>query len=98
MSLFITTGRRMTRQLQDALDGLGESRRTVAAAFDQVADSGTPLAPIYRAMALELRLAEMAERDTLDRLTAEHHDGLPDGPPLPRPSGPVWHADPDAAA
>ena len=90
--LFTTTGRRMTRALQDALDGLGESRRIVAEAFDRVADSGSPLGPVYRAMALELRLAEMAERDTLDRLTTEHHDGLPDGA-LPEASGPAWWPD-----
>ncbi len=85
-----TTGRRMTRRLQDALDDLtGVDRAAVREAF---AESVTPiLGPLHRALSLELTLCDLRESDLLLQHSRElqaDRDAIPE-PPLPAASGPV---------
>jgi hypothetical protein len=89
-AVLTTTGRPMTRRLQEALDDLtGADRAAVAQAFRE---SDTPvLGPLYRALSLELRLCDLRESDLLlqhDRELQADRDALPE-PPLPPASGPV---------
>ena len=86
-----TTGRRMSRQLQDALDGMyGNDRRAAREVFESHAPD-TPLRRLLRAVALELRLGDIRTTATIHRLEREHDADLPDGPPPPRPAGGVYH-------
>jgi len=85
-----TTGRRMTRALQSALDDLtGADRAAVAQAFRE---SDTPiLGPLHRALARELRLCDLRDADLLLQHSRElqaDRDAIPE-PPLPPASGPV---------
>jgi hypothetical protein len=85
-----TTGRPMTRRLQDALDDLtGLDRAAVRQAFTE---SATPvLAPVYQALAVELRLCDLRDADLLLQHSRElqaDRDALPE-PPYPPASGPA---------
>ncbi len=88
--ILTTTGRRMTRALQSALDDLtGADRAAVAQAFRE---SDTPvLGPLYRALAQELRLCDLRESDLLLQHSRElqtDRDAIPE-PPYPPASGPA---------
>lgn len=92
-----TTGRRMSRALQDAIDNQPD-RRVAAEVFSELAEASTTttLRPLYAALALELRLAELREQDVLHRLAVDAAEG-PDDPrhPIPPASGPAMVCDPD---
>jgi hypothetical protein len=77
-----TTGRRMTRALEEALDDItGIDRRH---AIEAMRGSDSPaLGRVYRALAIELMLVDLRERDLFHRMTADRRASLPDPPELP---------------
>ena len=88
--LFILPAR-CSNQLRTAIDD--QKQRPVAAEmFDQLAGRYPNLGRLFAALAVELRLATLADEETLRQLAAEHHDGLPD-PPLPEDTGDAWRPD-----
>lgn len=89
---FTTTGRRMTKQLQAAIDNVAKPGET-AWVLEQAAeghDEQSDFGDLMRAIAFEIRLRVQAEEATLHDLEADMRDGQPDGPPLPQAEGSAW--------
>jgi hypothetical protein len=92
------TGRRMTRNLQNAIDALGDSARrtTVAAMYVASAESTTTLGPIMLAMAREIELQGLREQAAWEAAMRAVAEPEPDVPPLPGPTGTAtFYFDPD---
>ena len=85
------TGRRMTGQLQAALDNVGARDRALVAAAFQVQEGRT--GPLLRALALELQLCSLREDATITAaeasLAAKDEDERP-YPPSPTPGLELW--------
>jgi len=99
--MFTTAGRRMSKNLQQALDAftggqLRVTRDTLAGMARRELDGGQPWNDLFAAMAIELHLCEQRQdelfrRHELDR--AAELDALPQ-PPLPVAEGqPMVHLD-----
>lgn len=90
-----TTGRPMTTQLRAALDNLtGATRERVIRVLSDP-DPGSVTGPIHRAIALELRLAQMREDDTLRGMSRDLSADGPDDPPWPKATGTAKWMDDD---
>lgn len=88
--LFTTSGRRMSRSLQAAIDGLGaEDRRRAIEALS--ASDGPVLGRLMRAVAVELGLAALREAHTLAGLEEDLAG------PVDLDLEPPWPAPPDGA-
>lgn len=90
---FTTTGRKMSRRLQSALDDIDKPAQTAAVLEEGAAahEGEQPdFGKLMRAIAFELRLRVVAEAATLHDLEADLRNGQPDGPPLPQAEGSAW--------
>jgi len=76
-----TTGRRMTRALEAALDGMPNRRHRITALSEVALD--TPLGPLFRAVALELTLVGLREADALLGMERALADDSDEDPPMP---------------
>lgn len=93
-----TTGRRMSRQLQDAIDGLyGKQRRVTRAVLTEVGHDDS-YGRLLRAVLLELDLSDLRSQAVIRRIEQDASADLPDGPPLPRPAAGAWWPEDDGAA
>ncbi len=85
------TGRRMTGQLQAALDNVGARDRALVAAAFRVQEGRT--GPLMRALAVELQLCSLREDATIAEaeadLAATDEDERP-YPPSPTPGLALW--------
>jgi len=79
------TGRRMTGQLQAALDNVGARDRALVVAAFQVQEGRT--GPLLRALALELQLAGLREYEAIK--AAEASLAATDEPDRPYPPSPT---------
>ncbi len=89
--MFTTTGRRMTGQLQEALDNVTGRDRALMVAALQTSEGRT--GPLLRALALELNLAGLREHEAIT--AAEADLAVVDDRPWPQPpDGPAMWFDP----
>jgi hypothetical protein len=88
-----TTGRRMSIRLQQAIDGLAD-RGLCIRALEQMGQQGGRLSNVYAALALELRLSDLRELETLRQMAVAEAAAVPE-PPLPEATGPAVYIDPD---
>ncbi len=89
--MFTINGRRMTRQLADAIDALAASDRKVVVAA--LTESTGRLAGVHHALALEVQLAGLLHDDALRHLEADVRADIPE-PPLPEATGGTCWYDP----
>jgi len=87
---FKVTGRRMSGQLQAALDRVGARDRKLMAAA--LLEQQGRLSPLLRALALELQLAGLREHAALTAAEADLAGDEPDRPypPSPTPGLELW--------
>jgi len=90
--MFTTTGRRMTGQLQAALDNVGARDRALVAAAFQTQQGQT--GPLLRALALELQLCGLREDAALTAAEADLAGPASEErpfPPSPTPGLELWY-------
>lgn len=87
-------GRPMTGALQSALDGLNARQRGIVIRVCAETPEGSLMAPLYRALALELQLCGVRQAET-DRVFRQMAQDSIDAPPLPPPTGPRVRFDPE---
>ncbi len=88
----VTTGRRMSGQLEAALDRVGARDRAMIAAAFQVQEGRT--GPLLRALALELQLCGLREHEALtaaEASLAATDEPEPPFPPSPTPGLELWY-------
>lgn len=84
-----TTGRPMTRGLQEAVDNITGGNRTRMIRALEAGTKDRHLDRLMRALAGELRLAQLREDETLRRIK-QHEDAGVVEPPLPPAEGGPW--------
>lgn len=87
-------GRPMTGALQSALDGLTARQRAIVIRVCAETPDGSLMAPLYRALALELQLCDVREMETERQFREMTQASIPDPPPRPA-TRPALQFDPE---